>query len=354
MARFLKSRQEVLGKKPGELVFIGSHKNEDIRVTLMDYTSERVSEDDRLLILDEVKHMKSESKSWINIDGLHDLNIMKKIEENFQLHPIMMADIINTTLRPKIEEFNGGILFIFKMLRYVEEEKKVIAEQFSMILRDNMILTFQEYPGDVFDPIRDRIRSGKGRIGLSKIDYLAYSIIDSIVDNYISIIERIGEQIENNEEEILVNHQPEVMEKIILLKREMIYLRKAIRPAIEAIQFFYKCENELLEESTKPFIKDLYNNVLQLSEAIDTYREMLSDQLNTYNSIVSNHLNDIMKFLTIFSVVFIPLTFIAGVYGTNFDFIPELHFKYGYLMLWGIFFLLATIMIIIFKKKKWL
>lgn len=354
MARFFKSKVEGLGQKPGEPVFIGNHKNEAIRITLMDYDNDKLIEKNQDTILDDIEYMKTESKSWINTDGLHDIETIKKIEHNFQLHPLMVADILNTTLRPKIEEFDGGIFFIFKMLRYVESEEKVMAEQFSMILRKKFLLTFQEYPGDVFDPIRERIRSGKGRIGSAKIDYLAYSIIDSIVDNYISIVENIGTQIENNEEDLLINPTPEVMEKIILLKREMIYLRKAIRPTIEAIQFLTKCESDLIDVTTRPFLRDLYNNVIQLSEAIDTYREMLSDQQNTYNAMVSNGLNDIMKFLTIFSVIFIPLTFVAGIYGTNFDYIPELHFRYGYLMLWGIIIALAGLMLFIFKKKKWL
>ena len=354
MARFFRSRSQGLGRKPGEMVFIGSHDNGEIRTTFMDYSGEGTT----FKVLPELpadpEAVLSTGRSWLNLDGLHDLGRMDRIEKGFGLHPLVMADIVNTALRPKIEEIEGGLFFVFKMLRYAEDQKRVISEQFSMILRENILLTFQECPGDVFDPIRDRIRSGKGRIRTAELDYLAYSLIDSIIDNYISIVERIGDQIENNEEELLVNPTPEVMERIVILKREIIYLRRAVRPVIEAIQYLNKCESELIEERTEPFLKDLYSNVCQVSEAIDTYREMLSEQMDTYNSLMGNRLNDIMKFLTIFSVIFIPLTFVAGIYGTNFDYIPELHFRYGYLMLWGIIVALAGIMLLVFKKKKWL
>ncbi len=354
MARYFKSRTQGLGRKPGELVFIGSHDKEEIRTSLIDYSEKGIRED-VWSDLPADKDLENPSTSlWLNFDGLHDLNRMDRIEERFELHPLVMADIVNTALRPKIEEIEGGIFFVLKMLRYSESDKKVMSEQFSMILRDDILLTFQEYPGDVFDPIRERLRAGKGRIRTAGLDYLAYCMMDSIIDNYISIVERIGEQIENNEEALLVNATPEVMERIIMLKREIIYLRKTIRPVIEAVQFLTKCENPLIRESTEPFINDLFANIRQVSEAIDTYREMLSEQLDTYNSLIGNRLNDIMKILTIFSVIFIPLTFIAGIYGTNFDYIPELHFRYGYLMLWGIILALAGAMLFVFKRKKWL
>ena len=354
MARFFKSRTQGLGRKPGELVFIGSHDKEEIRTSLIDYSEKGISEDVWSDLPADKDLENPSTRLWLNFDGLHDLNRMDRIEERFELHPLVMADIVNTALRPKIEEIEGGIFFVLKMLRYNETDKKVMSEQFSMILREDLLLTFQEYPGDVFDPIRERIRSGKGRIRTAGLDYLAYCLVDSIIDNYISIVERIGEQIENNEEELLVNATAEVMERIITLKREIIYLRKTIRPVIEAIQFLTKCESSLISDSSDPFINDLFANIRQVSEAIDTYREMLSEQMETYNSLIGNRLNDIMKILTIFSVIFIPLTFIAGIYGTNFDYIPELHFRYGYLMLWGIILALAGVMLFIFKRKKWL
>ena len=354
MARFFRNRSQGLGRKPGEMVFIGSHDKGEIRTSFMDYSGEGTTFNVLSEIPADPEAALSTGHSWLNLDGLHDLGRMDRIEKGFGLHSLVMADIVNTALRPKIEEIEGGLFFVFKMLRYAEDQKRVVSEQFSMILRENILLTFQEIPGDVFDPIRERIRSGKGRIRTAKLDYLAYCLIDSIIDNYISIVERIGDQIENNEEELLVNPTPEVMEKIVILKREIIYLRRAVRPAIEAIQYLNKCESELIEERTRPFLKDLFSNIQQVSEAIDTYREMLSEQMNTYNSLMGNRLNDIMKFLTIFSVIFIPLTFVAGIYGTNFDYIPELHFRYGYLMLWGIILALAGIMLLIFKRKKWL
>lgn len=354
MARFYKDRKDSLGKRPGELVFVGKIKNEKIRVSLIDYNGEDLREEQRETIVENREYLKSKSISWINVDGLHDLDLMEKTGEHLDLHPMVVADILNTDQRPRIEEIKNGLFFVLKMLRYDEKEDLIVAEQFSMVLKKNLLLTFQEQPGDVFDPVRVRLREKKGRIREKGADYLAYSLIDSIVDNYISIIEKIGSRIEDNEENLLYSRpDKKMMEEITLLKREMIYLRKSIRPAIEAIQFFSKIENDQITESTLPFIKDLLSNITQASEAIDIYREMLTEQMNSYNSMVSNNLNDIMKFLTIFSVIFIPLTFLAGVYGMNFEHIPELQYPYSYPIIWGVFLLLAGIMIWIFKKKKW-
>lgn len=354
MARFYKDRKETFGKKPGELVFVGKIKNENIRVSLIDYNEENLHEDRKRSIVENREYLNTQSISWINVDGLHDLELMKTVGDHYDLHPMVVADILNTDQRPKIEEIKDGLFFVLKMLRYDEEEDLIVAEQFSMILKKNLLLTFQEQPGDVFETVRERIRAGRGRIRSKGADYLAYSLIDSIVDNYISIIERIGTRVEDNEEDLLFsNTDKEMMEEITLLKREMIYLRKSIRPAIDAIQFFSKSESEQIEETTHPFVKDLLSNIIQASEAIEIYREMLTEQMNSYNAKISNNLNDIMKFLTIFSVIFIPLTFIAGVYGMNFKYIPELLYPYSYPIIWGVFILLALVMLWIFKKKKW-
>jgi magnesium transporter len=353
MARFYKERSKILGKIPGELIHLGQIDCSDTRVRVIDYNKTELFEDDRESLIDERQYIDSENNSWINIDCLHNVDLMERIVKNYNLHSLVMADILNTGLRPKIEEIDDGLFIVLKMLRYDEENKEIIAEQISMILRNNLLLTFQEKPGDVFESVRERIRKKKGRIINESIDYLAYSLMDAIVDNYILIVERIGTEIEDLEEELLSDPRLVTVEKITLLKKELIFLRKSVRPAREAIQFLYKCENEIIQDSTFPFLNDLLNNIMQVSEVIDSYKEMLSEHMNSYNSIMSNKLNDIMKLLTIFSVLFIPLTFIAGIYGTNFDFIPELSLKYGYLLLWIIMLTVAGSMILYFKKRKW-
>ena len=288
------------------------------------------------------------------MDGLHDLSTMKEIGQTFDLHPLLVEDILNTGQRPKLEVFDNCLFIVLKMIRYEKEKQMIVNEQLSMVLGDTFLLTFQEQPGDVFEPVRERIRNQKGRIRGSGIDYLAYALLDTVVDNYIFIIEKLGEKIEDIEEEVLEKADAGVMEKINIFKREMNFLRKSIRPAREAIIQLSKLDSELIREQTIPFLKDLQDLITHAAEAIDTYRDMLSDQLNLYNSVTSNRLNDIIKVLTIFAAIFIPLTFIAGIYGTNFEYLPELHYKYSYFVFWGVIIIVAAVMLLFFKKKKWL
>jgi magnesium transporter len=229
----------------------------------------------------------------------------------------------------------------------------VVNEQLSMVVADRFVLTFQERSGDVFEPVRERIRRKKSRIRASGTDYLACALMDTVVENYISVIEQIGEKIEDLEEEILSGHDTGVMEKINHFKREINYLRKSIRPAREAIFQLSRLESDLIHEKTLPFFKDLEDLIIHATEAIDTYRDLLTDQLNIHNSVTANRMNDIMKVLTIFAAVFIPLTFIAGIYGTNFEYLPELKYRYSYFVFWGVLIIIAGALLYHFKKKRW-
>ena len=354
MARFFKKREQNKGLAPGSLVFIGNNKVEKLLIRIIDYDKNKILEDELKQIAQGKEFVKSNTVTWINIDGLHDLEIIKEIGETFDLHALLLEDILNTGQRPKLEEFDNCLFFVLKMLRFDDEKQLIISEQLSLVLGSTFLLTFQEQKGDVFEPVRDRIRKQKGRIRIAGIDYLAYALLDTVVDNYIYIIERMGEQIEDIEEEILSGQDSTVMEKIINFKREMNFLRKSIRPAREAITQLARLDSDLIHEDTFPFLKDLQDLITQASEAIDTYRDMLSDQMEMYNSSISNKMNDIMKVLTIFAAIFIPLTFIAGIYGTNFEYVPELHFRYSYFILWGVMILVALIMLLFFKRKKWL
>lgn len=354
MARFFKKREEIIGLSPGSLVFIGNKKVENIRIRVIDYDGAQLTEEQLKDIAEGGEFRKTNTVTWINIDGLHDLALMKEIGETFDLHPLLLEDILNTGQRPKLEEFENCLFLVLKMLRFDNGKQMILAEQLSMVLGDTFLLTFQEQPGDVFEPVRERIRKQKGRIRGSGTDYLAYALLDTVVDNYIFIIERLGEKIEDLEDEVLEKADTAVMEKINTFKREMNFLRKSVRPAREAIMPLSKLDSKFIHDQTVPFIKDLQDLVTQATEAIDTYRDMLSDQLNLYNSAVSNRMNDIMKVLTIFAAIFIPLTFIAGIYGTNFEYLPELKFKYSYFIFWGVMVGVTAVMLIYFKKKKWL
>ena len=354
MARFFKKREEIKGLSPGSLVFIGNKKVDSIRLRVIDYDETRLKEDELKEIAVGEEFKLTNTVTWINIDGLHDLSLIKEIGKTFDLHPLLLEDILNTGQRPKFEEFENCLFLVLKMLRYDKEKQMILSEQLSMVLGDTFLLTFQEQPGDVFEPVRERIRKQKARIRASGIDYLAYALLDCVVENYVFIVERLGEQIEDIEEEILENADPAVMEKINTFKREMNFLRKSVRPAREAVMQLSKLDSELIHAATIPFLKDLQELITHAAEAIDTYRDMLSDQLNLYNSVISNRMNDIMKVLTIFAAIFIPLTFIAGIYGTNFEYSPELKFKYSYFFFWGVMLTVAAAMLIFFRKKKWL
>ena len=354
MARFFKKREESKGLSPGSLIFIGNKKVDKIRIRVIDYDGAQLKEEELKDIAGGAEFRRTNTVTWINVDGLHDLELMKQIGSTFDLHPLLMEDILNTGQRPKLEEFENCIFLVVKMLRYDKEKQIIVSEQLSMVLGDTFLLTFQEQPGDVFEPVRERIRKQKARIRASGIDYLAYALLDCVVENYVFIVERLGEQIEDLEEEVLATAEPAVMEKINAFKHEMNFIRKSVRPAREAVIQLSKLDSELIDDRTVPFLKDMLDLITHAAEAIDIYRDMLSDQLNLYNSVVGNRMNDIMKVLTIFAAIFIPLTFIAGIYGTNFEYVPELKFKYSYFIFWGVMVVVAVGMLNYFRKKKWL
>jgi magnesium transporter len=354
MARFIKNRNASYGLPPGEAVFIGEKKVETPSLHIIDYNAESLEESHPENIDEIAVYKDRDSVSWINLYGVHDAGVVRRISDIFGLHPLIAEDIVNTGQRPKMEVFDDHLFFVLKMMHYDEKENRVHSEQLSIILGNNFLLTFQEQPGDVFQPVRKRLHKKIGRIRNTGVDYLAYALLDTVVDNYILLIERVGEKIEDLEEELLDHPNKDTLALINDYKREMNYLRKSIRPAKEFIQQLSRLETPLFDQKTQPFLKDLLDLSTQAMEAVDSYRIMLNDHLDIYSSSISNRLNEIMKVLTIFSVIFIPLTFIAGVYGTNFDYLPELHFKYSYLIFWIVILLLAGIMIRIFKRKKWL
>ena len=354
MARFLKKREASIGKPPGELIFIGEQKVQEATIRVIDYDQEQLNEQDLQDIKEGLPFKDTSTVTWININGLHDTNLIKEIGEGFGLHPLVLEDIVNTGQRPKMEDYDDYLFFVVKMMRYDNAEQIIKNEQLSMVLGKKFLLTFQERPGDVFEPVRERIRKGKGRIRRVGIDYLAYALLDTIIENYFFIIERLGEQIEEIEDEILDNPTQQLLANINAYKREINYMRKTIRPAKEFVLQLSRLDSDLIGEQTLPFLKDLLDLATQAMETVDTYRDMLSDHLDIYNTGVGNRLNEIMKILTIFSAIFIPLTFIAGIYGTNFEYLPELRYRYSYLIFWGVMVTVALAMVKFFKNRNWL
>lgn len=354
MARFLKNKAAALGQAPGEPVFIGERKMENVDVHVIDYDQTDMNEWDPKDISETILLKSTPTVTWINVNGVHDIESIKTIADGFGIHPLVAEDVVNTGQQPKMEEYDDHLFFVMKMMRLDPQENRVHSEQLSMILGDRFLITFQERPGDVFEPVRNRIRKKIGRVRNLGADYLTYSLLDTVVDNYFFLVERIGAQIEDLEEELLENPGKLTLGKINNYKREMNYLRKTIRPAREFILMLSRLDSDHIKVQTRPFLKDLLDIVTQAMEAVDTYRIMLTDQLEIYSSNTSNRLNEIMKVLTIFSAIFIPLTFIAGIYGTNFKYFPELGFKYAYLIFWVVLLVIAGIMLRFFRRKKWL
>lgn len=354
MARLIKERARKSGLPPGTLVHIGEKSGKDVHITVIDYDEGHLQEIEIKTIEQCFPFKDKSTVTWINIEGLHQSDIIESLGDCFGLHPLVMEDILNTDQRPKVEDYKDYLYIVLKMLHNVKGPE-IVTEQISLILNPNFVISFQEgIEGDVFSPVRERLRGGKGRIRGMGADYLAYSLIDAIVDNYFSILEGIGERIEDIEEEVVTNPQKGTVHSIHELKREMIFLRKAVWPLREVISTLQRGDSPLIKNTTAVYLRDVYDHTIQVIDAIETSRDMLSGMLDIYLSSISNRMNEIMKFLTIIGTIFIPLTFIVGIYGMNFQFMPELKWQYGYFAVMVFMFAISIIMLFYFKKKRWL
>jgi len=360
MTKLIKKSSKMWGLAPGELIHIGEKKTDRIRITVIDYDEKNFQEREISNVEECFPFKEKKTVTWINIDGLHDVETIEKIGKCYDIHPLVLEDILNTDQRPKIEDFESYIFFVIKMLYLDEKTHEIHAEQVSLILGPNYVISFQESIGDVFDSIRNRIRNSKGRIRKMGNDYLAYSLIDAIVDNYFAILEIVGEKIESIEEEVISNPIPETLKTIYNLKRGIIFLRKSVWPLREVISGLQRSESKLINKSTNIYLRDVYDHTIQVIDSVETYRDMTSGMLDIYMSSVSNKMNEVMKILTIFAAIFIPLTFVAGIFGMNFNpesspfNMPELNFYWGYPFVLFSMLIVGVVMLIYFKRKKWL
>jgi magnesium transporter len=354
MLSFMKRVSGKSGLPPGSLVHVGEKKEEEVRITVIDYDENEISE--RVIASPDecISYKDKNTVSWINIDGLHDMNVIRKIGEIFGLHPLVLEDIVNTGQRPKMDDFEDYIFITARMLFYKEEDMEIVSEQFSLILGSKYVISFQETVGDVFDPVRERLRKGKGRIRKKDPDYLAYSLMDAIVDGYFIVLEKIGEDIESLEEELMADPKTETLNKIHYLKRELISLRKSVWPLREVISLLSRGETDLVKENTIIFIRDVYDHTIQVIDTIETYRDMVSGMLDVYLSSISNRMNEVMKVLTVIATIFIPLTFVAGIYGMNFKYMPELEWHWGYHLALGMMSFIGVIMYVWFRRRRFL
>jgi magnesium transporter len=350
----MKQRSNKAGLPPGALVHIGEKKSEKTKITLLDYDELHFQEEELKTFAECLLLKDKPTVTWINVDGIHQVEVLEKLGDFYGLHPLVLEDILNTDQRPKMEDHGDYIYIVLKMLSNKNQSQEIVTEQISLILGPNFVFSFQEREGDVFNPIRERIRGGRGRIRKMGADYLAYSLLDAIVDNYFVVLEKLGERIAFLEEELMTDFPPRTLREIHNLKREMIFLRKSVWPLREVISGLERRESPLIKETTGIYLRDVYDHTVEVMETIESFRDMLSAMLDIYLSSISNRMNAVMKALTIIATIFMPLTFLAGVYGMNFKNMPELEWPWGYPFVLSIMGGIGVSMLIYFKRKKWL
>jgi magnesium transporter len=352
MARIAKKISRKAGLPPGSLVYVGEKGEKKFKVILAAYNHDAYSEK-ALASLDDCPGLAEGRVTWLDINGLHHIRHLEKLGECFALHPLVLEDILNTNQRPKIEDYGDYLYVVLKILAYREETRELSSEQLSLILGRNFVISLHESDEALFDPIRERLRA-RGKIRRAGADYLAYSLMDLVVDHYFVILEQYGEIIEDLEEELVSDPAPQTVHRIHQLKRSMILLRRSVWPLREVLSQLERRESPLIQEATTLYLKDVYDHVIQVMDTIETFREMLSGMLDVYLSSVSNRLNEVMKVLTIIATLFIPLTFVAGVYGMNFEYMPELKWRWGYFAILGLMAAISVVMFLFFRKKKWI
>jgi magnesium transporter len=354
MPKDISKRAKTTGTLPEALTLIEEPKQKHVRLRVMQYDKEHVCESEISDIHAALPLKENSLITWINIDGLHDTSIIKAVGDVFNVHPLILEDIVHNEQRPKMEEFDDHIYIVLKMLTFNETKKHIESEQLSILLCGNCVITFQEKTGDIFDLTRDHIRAGKGRIRKSGADYLAYSLMDAVIDNYFIILEKLGDIADVFEESMVTTPNAIKLSTVHRLKQDMLFMRKSVWPLRELISAMQRGDSPLIEPSTRPYLQDLYDHTIQIIETIESLRDMLMSMLDIYLTSMSHRLNEVMKVLTIIATIFMPLTFIAGVYGMNFEFMPELKWRFGYFMTIGMMSLTAITMLIFFKRKKWL
>jgi len=348
-------KPKTVGQPPGSLIFHKEGFPNPASMALLRYGPDQPIQEELSVEIKSVLPFSSGSEvNWLNIAGPLDTGILTEIGEHLTIHPLILEDINNTNQRPKLEDYDRYLFLELNMLSWNEEDAQVDTEQISLLLGDNYLVTFQESEQDVFDPVRKRIRDGKSRLTNSGPDYLAYSLLDAVVDHYFIVLENIGEQIELLEDDLIRDPDPETLHAIHDLKRELIFLRKSVWPLREVISALERGESPLFQKPTLIYLRDVYDHVIQIIDTVETFREMTTGMLDIYLSSVSNRMNEIMKVLTIISTIFIPLSFVVGLYGMNFKYMPELSWRWGYPLVWGVILLSVGGMLLYFKRKKWL
>jgi magnesium transporter len=341
------------GRPPGASIYTGDKTDVPIRIRLIHYTETELDERELGAIEEAFPYAEAPPTTWINIEGLHDTGTVAKMGQHVGLHALIIDDILHTHQRPKLEDFGTSLYLVVRMLSISPDGKEILSEQVSFVLHGNTLITFQESPGDVFDGIRDRIRQSQGRVRRKGADYLLYALMDALVDHYFKVLEHIGERIEAIETDLMDDPYPSLLNDLYALKRELLYIRKAVWPLREAIGSLERGESGLFEEGNQLYLRDLYDHTIQVIDTVESFRDMLSGVQDLYLSSLGNKTNQVMKVLTIIATIFIPITFIAGIYGMNFEVIPELKWHYGYAGVWAVMAAMVVAMLAYFRRKNW-
>jgi magnesium transporter len=354
MSRFSRKHKKKKGLTPGSLEFIGDRKVDTVSINLIDYDENNLTESTVKDLISLKPLKETPTVSWINMYGIHDANLLQKFGELFDISPLFLEDILNTDQRPRFEDSEKNLGFILKMISSSKSGIYLEAEQISIILGNNYVLSFQEHSTNSFEPVRYRIRNAIGKLRSSDTDYLVYILLDLIIDNYLYVIAELGEKVEELGKKIIVQPNEKFSSEIYQFKVEISFLRKNIRPVKEMILLWLKSDSDMVKRKTKPFLRDLASLITQAEENIEIYNDLLIDGMNAYNANINHRANEIMKILTMFSTVFIPLTFLVGIYGMNFKYFPELGFRYSYPIFWGVVVASSIALFIFFKRRRWL
>lgn len=353
--RLILPSRKAPGSPPGTLIHTGERHTEDVRVRRITYTADTIEELDGLTIAEALTFPPSPDVTWINVDGLHDVEAIAALRDDpIHLHPLLLEDILSVGQRPKVEEHDGYLFLILRILRWDADRKAIDEEQLSLVLGPHWVMTFQERPGEVLHPIRERLLAARGKVRERGADYLLYTLVDAVVDSYFSVLEGLGQQIEDAEEELFQQPGRDALRHVHYLRREALILRRAVWPLREAIGSLLRNESSLITDTTKVFLRDVHDHTFQVIDAIETLREVISSLMELHLSTMGNRTNEVMKVLTIIGSIFIPLTFLAGIYGMNFTWMPELEIWWAYPVTLLVMLLTAVGLVTWFRFKGWL
>lgn len=341
------------GLPPGTLMHVGKEPAAPARITAISFSAEHLEEGTIATLDDLQRSLRAGAITWVHCEGLHTEGLLEAFGREYGVHPLVLEDILNTHQRPKFEEYDNHLFIVLKTLSG-SKDLVIQHEQISLLMFENLLFTFRERQDGLFDHLKQRLMNARGRIRSLGTDYLVYAIMDTVVDHYFTLSDTLEEVIESIEVKLLTKARAQTLHTLQRLKREMVFIRKAITPLREVLGTLQRCENPLVSAKTEPYFRDVFDHVLRVVDTLDSHRDLINGMLEIYLTSLSNRMNEIMKVLTVFATIFIPLTFVVGIYGMNFDFMPELRWKWSYPILWGFFFLIPAVLLYIFKKKNWL